>query len=92
MIVFVNVSSANFRTSSLRYSTALPMKYSFVVTAVTEFAMLTDHHFWQISMYLFEEIKLIRKSEDINKMAVFSEIEIDMWATVLALTRGIVGL
>ena len=54
--------------------------------------MLTDHHFWQIAMYLFEEIKLIRKSEDINKMAVFSEIEIDMWATVLALTRGIVGL
>ena len=36
------LSSSNFMRSSLRYATALPMKYSFVVTVVTEFAMLTD--------------------------------------------------
>ena len=36
------VSSTNFRRSSLRYATALSMKYSFVVTAITEFALLTD--------------------------------------------------
>ena len=38
----VLVSSANLRISSLRYSTALTMKYSFVVIGVKEFAMLTD--------------------------------------------------
>ena len=38
----VLVSSANLRRSSLRYSTALTMKYSFGVIDVKEFAMLTD--------------------------------------------------
>ena len=35
-------------------------------------------------MHWLEEIELNRKSEDINMIAVFSESEIDMWATVLA--------
>ena len=40
--LFSLVSSTNFRRSCLRYATALPMNYSFVVTAVSEFIMLTD--------------------------------------------------
>ena len=36
------VLSANFGRSFLRYSTTLPMKYFFVVTAATGFAVLTD--------------------------------------------------
>ena len=35
-------------------------------------------------MHWLEEIELIRKSEDINKITVSSESEIDMWETVLA--------
>ena len=35
-------------------------------------------------MHWLEEIELIRKSEDINKIIVSSESEIDMWETVLA--------
>ena len=36
-------------------------------------------------MHWLEEIELIRKSEGINKIAVSSEIEIDIRATILAL-------
>ena len=42
MFSLMFVLSANFGRLFLRYSTALPMKYSFVVTTVTGFAMLTD--------------------------------------------------